>query len=705
MKNLNLLCMGCMREKPSEAACPYCHFDLEQERAKNIQRQFYLQPGSILNGRYLVGRVLGEGGFGITYIGWNLKLEIPVAVKEYFPKGFARRDIAQSDKISVLESGKRDGFYEKQKEKFLDEARMLGRFEDVEAIVSVRDYFEGNGTAYIVMEYLDGEDFLQVLKKNGGKLPTEQVFDMMEPIIEALIRIHKCNGLIHRDISPQNIRITSDGRAKLMDFGAAREAADEKSFSILLKRGYAPEEQYRRRGNQGPWTDVYAICATIYRAITGENPQESIERIKKDNIKKPSEMGILINKEQENALMKGLALYAQDRWQSMEELYNAIYNTKAGIGLGSGKEKTKIPLWKKKGMYFLVGAAMICGGVFAVSRFIVPALSSSTGNVGITGIFGNSSDDISDAENETGNDAGNGVNSGDGDSPGVGEKKNSEATTEAFIEYGPEVEEAWKALNLDEFLDGGLNYKKVSSEQEFSSWASEHGYSWEHKVNDEGWEDAYFGENGKLTMFYQCRSNYSNTYLIYESGNQEQRKSLYDKTNAYLSQKMSKTWSDGEKTMWINEEGKFCYTGLGDGIFEIVVGIYEANYYKNSSFSNPSIDFESIANMSAMDEMTESEMRAVLGEDWEIYVIGNMGPAFLNYATIVTYGEGKFIDTTNYLIQGFENATGEKFESGIGSEGMIQFILKTDKNKITLESWGTPAWSIWVEPLNAPYHH
>ncbi len=316
-----------MKLKPNRGICPHCHFNLEQYENEMVKKGLhYLQPGSILNGRYMVGKVLGEGGFGITYIGWNLNLDMPIAVKEYFPKGFVARNTDQTDVVSVLLGGGKGQFYLKQKDRFLDEAKTLGRLENIDAIVSVKDCFAENGTAYIVMEYLDGEDFGKYLRKNGGKLPARQVFDMMEPIIKALALIHKDNnGLIHRDISPDNIRITADAKIKLMDFGAARETDDEKSLSVVLKPGYAPEEQYRTRGKQGPWTDVYGLCATIYRAIVGKKPIESLERAVDDRLKTPSELGIPIHPKRENALMKGLAVLAKNRWQSMDELYEAFY--------------------------------------------------------------------------------------------------------------------------------------------------------------------------------------------------------------------------------------------------------------------------------------------------------------------------------------------------------------------------------------------
>ncbi len=323
MEDLNRLCMGCMREKPGIGVCPYCHFSLE----KYEPPMYHLKPQTIVSGKYLVGKSIGEGGFGITYIGWDLNLEIPLAIKEYFPNGFAIRDHHTSDHVTAF-TGEKEKFYKAGREKFVQEAKSLAKFYKQEEIVLVRDYFQENGTAYIVMEYIVGKSYNEILRekeRNHTHPSVEEVFETMRPVIKALEMVHN-EGIIHRDISPDNIMITEDGVTKLIDFGAARGFSDgEKSFSIVLKAGYAPEEQYRTRGHQGPWTDVYALCATIYRAITGRKPPDSMERLAEDTMKKPSELGIKIDWRLEEALLKGLAVRAKDRWQSMGELYKAFY--------------------------------------------------------------------------------------------------------------------------------------------------------------------------------------------------------------------------------------------------------------------------------------------------------------------------------------------------------------------------------------------
>lgn len=322
MKDVNKLCLGCMRDKSENGPCPHCGFDANAYEAP----MHHLKPGTILNGKYWVGKAIGEGGFGITYIGWDLNLEIKVAIKEYFPNGFVSRDVSNTDTVTIFSGNDRDN-YEKGRTKFIEEAKSLAKFDNLPGIVSVKDFFLENGTAYIVMEFVEGETLKEFLKRNGGRTNPDNIFTMMQPLMKSLIEVHK-KGIIHRDISPDNIMITSDSQVKLLDFGAARDVSNggNKSLSIQLKPGYAPEEQYRSHGNQGPWTDVYALCATIYRAITGVPPVESLERIQNDTLARPSQMGVNIDPIRENVLLQGMAVFAQDRFQSIEALYNALYS-------------------------------------------------------------------------------------------------------------------------------------------------------------------------------------------------------------------------------------------------------------------------------------------------------------------------------------------------------------------------------------------
>ena len=291
-----------------------------------------LRKGTRLIGRYTIEGVLGQGGFGITYLGMDELHEKPVAIKEFFPQGIVTRNIEYQDTVTVTFVGEKDN-YEKGKERFLKEARTMAKFSKDEGIVKALDFFEINNTAYIVMEYLEGVTLKQYLRENK-RIDAEDLVELLVPLIESLDEIHS-QGLIHRDISPDNIMVLPDGRIKLMDFGAARDYTEfgEKSLSIVLKPGYAPPEQYQTHGVQGPWTDIYALCATMYKCITGENPPDAIERVMDDSLKKISEFGIAIPPQEEEAIIKGMSVSAKDRYQDIkdfcEDLYGAYEETPA----------------------------------------------------------------------------------------------------------------------------------------------------------------------------------------------------------------------------------------------------------------------------------------------------------------------------------------------------------------------------------------
>ncbi len=320
--NPDYLCPGCMAvlDEP-DLPCPLCGFD----KSTYSPSPRSLRPFTKLNGKYMVGKVIGEGGFGITYIGFNLDTDLPVAIKEYFPAELATRDTLQGNTINIF-SGEAKDLYREGLEKYLREARNLTMFSDLTGIVTVKDFFYENDTAYIIMEYINGITLKQHLTKVGGKMKQNEVIKMMKPVLESMNQIHEV-GIIHRDISPDNIMITRNNQIKLTDFGAARvfDTEDNKSITVVLKRGYAPEEQYRAKGNQGPWTDVYALCATMYKMITGITPQEALERMIEDNVEPLSKFDSSIWPETEYAIMKGLALRAQDRFQTVNELIDALY--------------------------------------------------------------------------------------------------------------------------------------------------------------------------------------------------------------------------------------------------------------------------------------------------------------------------------------------------------------------------------------------
>lgn len=330
------LCPGCMKEvadREHTAKCPHCGYDLTD--IHNDVHQ--LKPFTILNGKYIAGRVIGEGGFGITYLGFDLNLEIPLAIKEFYPNGFVTREAAYTTAVTSY-VGKNQSEFNKWRDNFLKEARSLAKFSNLPGIVEVRDFFSENNTVYIVMEYVEGITLKEYLKQQGGKIPVDVTLQLIEPVMTSLQKVHEM-GIIHRDISPDNIMILKQGGMKLLDFGAARDISPnaEKSLSVLLKPGYAPEEQYRTRGNQGPWSDVYALTATIYKCLTGVTPVEAMERMRQDSLVSPVNMGIPLTSGQESALQKGMAVYAEQRFQTMEELHEALYHGKISENVTGGE--------------------------------------------------------------------------------------------------------------------------------------------------------------------------------------------------------------------------------------------------------------------------------------------------------------------------------------------------------------------------------
>ena len=286
-----------------------------------------LPDGAILNKRYQIRRFLGQGGFGITYEGLDSLLNMKVAIKEYYPRSLAERH--NSISLDVTVTLKEDlQNYRNGLDSFLNEARNLAQFTAEESIIHVNDFFEANNTAYIVMEYVDGITIAEYIKQNG-QMSFEQCMRYTEPVMKALETVHRQN-MIHRDISPSNIMIRKDGRIKLLDFGAARIVDSvTRSLSVIIRPGYTPIEQYSEKRPQGPYTDIFALCGTLYYMLTGIAPENLYERMtKRADLKRPSELGADIEPAQESAILKGLEINPEDRFQTVDELREALLNTK-----------------------------------------------------------------------------------------------------------------------------------------------------------------------------------------------------------------------------------------------------------------------------------------------------------------------------------------------------------------------------------------
>lgn len=320
MMELNI-CYGCMTGHPT-TPCSVCGYHHQQSE----QAGFNLTPGTVLNnGAYLVGNPLGQGGFGITYLGWDTRLDIKLAVKEFYPQASGGR---MADGVTVAPfSGEKGEDFQYGLDKFLDEAKTVARFQGHPCIVSVLSFFEENGTGYMVMPYIEGMTLIQYLKQQPeGRLPFGQALNILMPIMDALREVHS-TGVLHRDISPDNIYITTGRQIKLLDFGAARSAMGEHNQSVtsLVKPGYSPQEQYRTQGNFGAYSDIYALAATFFRSITGEIPFSATDRMMGEAVIWPSERGIELPAHAEEALIKALQIKEEDRFQRVADFQQALH--------------------------------------------------------------------------------------------------------------------------------------------------------------------------------------------------------------------------------------------------------------------------------------------------------------------------------------------------------------------------------------------
>ena len=314
------LCMNCFSVKGQYEVCPFCGY----VEGTPPSQPHYLMPGTILRNRFIVGTVIGAGGFGITYKCFDTTLGVTVAAKEFYPAGLVNRAPGEC-RVGLL-SGDKEEQYKERRKRFLMEAQSVAQFGRAKDIVNVFDFFEENGTAYIIMEYIDDVLLKDYLDKQG-KVDPEAAVSIIMPIIEAVKKIHS-KGIIHRDISPDNIFITSENSIKVFDFGAAQlnDSREGMAADPVIKVGYSPLEQYRDKSKKGFYTDVYAVGAIFYQMLTGEKPIESTEREFKDELKSPKELGIKISGNMDRAVMEALSVRPELRFQGIQQFQEALQN-------------------------------------------------------------------------------------------------------------------------------------------------------------------------------------------------------------------------------------------------------------------------------------------------------------------------------------------------------------------------------------------
>lgn len=315
-------CYGCMEELTSYP-CPGCGYSPQYGTAS-----YALQPGTILQGRYLIGRVLGQGGFGITYMGMDLHLQRKVAIKEYYPARFVSRKSGSSEVIWY--SGE-DALNARQEglEMVLKEARKISKASHIGSVVQVFNIFQENRTAYICMDYVEGQTLQQKLK-TGGPLSWDAAKSLFFPVLHAMEQVHRL-GLIHRDLSPDNLMIQPDGTVKILDLGAAKDLSQNSGQTTMqvAKNGFSPLEQYMQAGNSGSWTDVYAAAASLYYALTGVRPPSAIDRVNSDPLRWDLPRLQALPPHVLNALKQAMAVHYGDRIQTMEDFLQKLQSKSA----------------------------------------------------------------------------------------------------------------------------------------------------------------------------------------------------------------------------------------------------------------------------------------------------------------------------------------------------------------------------------------
>ncbi len=310
-----MICPFCLKNAEGDF-CSSCGGDLHYKAGET-----QLAVGSIIKGQrtsYIIGAARGQGGFGITYAALDREKNRRVAIKEYFPIRCAIRN--QDGSVSPKPG--QEAEFGKGFDNFCKEANRLVGIKPLASVVNIWDNILANNTAYLVMEFLDGAPLHQKVSQMGGAIPAQDLFPKLAPLMDDIDRLHR-QGILHRDISPDNILWMKDGRLKLIDFGSSRSMEGDKSMTIMLKQGFAPVEQYLTHG-QGPWTDVYGLGATIYYCLTGVTPPQALERLEQNTLKAPTALGVAISPEEEEALLKAMATQPKERFQSVAEFRNAL---------------------------------------------------------------------------------------------------------------------------------------------------------------------------------------------------------------------------------------------------------------------------------------------------------------------------------------------------------------------------------------------
>lgn len=357
---MTVRCNNCFKEYDNGLdICPHCGYEDGDPPAE----PYFLFPGMVINDRYIVGEVLGFGGFGTTYKAWDKSLNTVVAVKEYYYTGIVTRQPGTQN-VMIYAQNRREEFHHFLK-RFLDEARHTAKFFANKNIVNVFEFFEANNTAYMVMEFLDGTPLNEFLKEST--MDTEQAVKVMQSICAAVKAVHAA-GIIHRDISPDNIFLCSNGIVKLIDFGAARfskhESQQVSRLTQVMKPGFSPPEQYQSVSEQGPWTDIYAMGATLYFMITGIKPEESTNRKTEDKLAPPQEVKPDLPGYINDTILRAMAVDTHLRFTTVDEFEKALIKEKKVLSVAKEKKRR----WKNR-LIGLLAAVLVVGTGFSAFAY------------------------------------------------------------------------------------------------------------------------------------------------------------------------------------------------------------------------------------------------------------------------------------------------------------------------------------------------
>lgn len=310
-------CQSCMMGTYVNGICTHCH---RRQKSAAERDPSALPLGLVLHQRYRLGNVLGRGGFGITYTAWDQQQNIPVAVKELFPNRDVRRE-SDGKTVSVMRG--QEAYFAQISQRFSEEAGLLLKLQEKPSVVRVYHLFQEHKTLYYVMEYLDGMDLNAWLQHNGP-MPWSKLSGIISTVLKALDALHAV-GLIHRDLSPDNIFLSRDGSVRLIDFGSVRAYEGTSHFTVFVKKSFAPWEQYQTNSAQGPWTDIYSLCVTMYFALSGKLPPVASERRLQDQAVPIQTLCPDLPQHVADAIAYGMAVRPEARCQSAAQLHRLLF--------------------------------------------------------------------------------------------------------------------------------------------------------------------------------------------------------------------------------------------------------------------------------------------------------------------------------------------------------------------------------------------